>query len=602
MNISKTIFKEYSKCDLIFPLEEIYNKKINQNVNAYDDERMEKILEVLSSLYDENGEDLIVGDTTQIEAMLPFYQDVERVAIEIANKVFEKEFIFFEKTKDQKAYSFADENGHTYYCYLDGFYEDNDEAIVIEVKSISSSKLKRIGSKSKEHFYSIFKKENNIYSLIDINEWQLSKDKYQKNLEKLFNENDDFGKYVFDLAIERYIIENSINKNNLPRKKYKYYLGILNSDFYLDETGEYFRDDSSVINFVDLTDITYSWLEKIDKIRKNIVENISNNQLTKPKFNCSCGFSKSEKCKYFSVCWKEYLEKGSVLEYMGAKSFEDNEGKSLNLKYLVKNGYKKIEDIPYNWIKSKNHLIQRNCYDKNIEYIDKEKIKLGINQIKYPIYHLDFEAFNAPLPRFVGEKPFTQSVFQFSIHVEKNEKDCDFKKDNIAFVADDFTDQREKLVKEMIEAIDLSKGGTVLVYNKTFEYHRIEEFISYFPQYRKSLQKILDCMIDLEDIIHKGTKFYEKLGLEEKKLELINFYNNSQGGKYSIKKLLPVFSDLSYSGLDIYNGVVASASYAKFRYLEKEDIEEIIDNLKIYCGQDTWSMVLILQGLKEKIA
>ena len=270
MNISKTIFKEYSKCDLIFPLEEIYKKKTNQNVNAYDDDRMEKILEILSTIYDENGDDLIAPDTTQIEAMLPFYQDVERVAIEIANKVFQKKFTFFENTKDQKSYSFSDENGHSYYCYLDGFYEDKDEAIVIEVKSISSSKIKKLGSKSKDNFYSIFKKENNIYSLIDINEWKLSPDKYQNNLEKLYNENDDFGKYVFDLAIERYIIENCINKNNLPRKKYKYYLGILNADFYLDKSGEYYRDDSSVINYVDLTDVTYNWLEKIDKIRQRM--------------------------------------------------------------------------------------------------------------------------------------------------------------------------------------------------------------------------------------------------------------------------------------------------------------------------------------------
>ena len=291
-----------------------------------------------------------------------------------------------------------------------------------------------------------------------------------------------------------------------------------------------------------------------------------------------------------------------LLEYMDRKSFKNDEGKLLQLKDLVENGYKKIEDIPYNWIKNKNQIIQRNCYDNKVEYIDKEKIKLGIEQIKYPIYHLDFEAFNAPLPRFFGEKPFTQSVFQFSIHVERSENSCDLIKDNIAFVADDFSDQREKLVQQMIKAIDLSEGGTVLVYNKTFEYNRILEFISYFPQYQKSLKKILDHMIDLEDIIHKGKKFYEELGLEEDKSELINFYNNSQGGRYSIKKLLPVFSNLSYSELDIYNGVVASASYAKFRYLEKEDIEEIINNLKIYCGQDTWSMVLILQGLKEKIA
>ena len=44
----------------------------------------------------------------------------------------------------------------------------------------------------------------------------------------------------------------------------------------------------------------------------------------------------------------------------------------------------------------------------------KNKIIDGLKQLKYPIYHLDFETFPCPLPRYSGEKPYTQSVFQFS--------------------------------------------------------------------------------------------------------------------------------------------------------------------------------------------
>ncbi len=90
------------------------------------------------------------------------------------------------------------------------------------------------------------------------------------------------------------------------------------------------------------------------------------------------------------------------------------------------------------------------------------------------------------------EKPFFQSVFQFSIHIEASDGVCDIKRDNVSFVANTFSDQREELVKKLVETIDLSHGGTVLVYNKAFEYNRICEFIKIFPKYKEKLEFNVD--------------------------------------------------------------------------------------------------------------
>ena len=62
--------------------------------------------------------------------------------------------------------------------------------------------------------------------------------------------------------------------------------------------------------------------------------------------------------------------------------------------------------------------------------MNKDKIKQALDNIVYPIYHLDFEAFQSPLPRFYKEKPYMQSVFQFSIHIEKEKGVCDEVNDN----------------------------------------------------------------------------------------------------------------------------------------------------------------------------
>lgn len=601
MNISKTLFKEYSKCDRIYPLIEIYHKKLNQKVNFSFDDRGELILEILSKFFDsETGDDLIAVDTSEIEAMLPFYQDVERVALENACLVFNKKFTFYKNTKDQKKFSFTDNNGYNYYCYLDGYYEDDEEIIVIEVKTTSSTRLNNFGPII-GNCKPIFKKENNIYTLISEKDWEYDLKKYQKFYQKLFDRNDDFGKYVYDLAIERFIIENSLKQDKIFNKKIKYYLAILNSDYYLDKECLYYKNNSSVINYVDLTEVTKDYLEEIDHIREKIVKNIYENRLYDAKIKKECLATSKKHCEFFGVCFKELLEKNSILDYMEGKFFYDENKKTLKMLDLIDKGFKKMSDVPLSWIKNENQLIQRKCLEKDIEYIDKEKIKRGLEEIKYPIYHLDFEAFNSPLPRFFLEKPFTQSVFQFSIHIERCENTCDLEKDNVSFVASDFNDRRLELVQKMIETIDLDNGGTVLVYNKSFEYNRIKEFIFLFPQYKLELEKILEHMIDLEDIIHKGSKFYERIGFDSERLKTINFYNNMQSGRYSIKKLLPVFSDLTYSNLNIRNGVMAYCNYAKFRYLSSEEIEEIRRDLIEYCGQDTWSMVVILKGLREKI-
>ena len=85
-----------------------------------------------------------------------------------------------------------------------------------------------------------------------------------------------------------------------------------------------------------------------------------------------------------------------------------------------------------------------------------------IDEIEYPIYHLDFEAFQSPLPRFKGEKPYMQSVFQYSIHIQRKPFVCDEKLDNYYYIPNDFSDHRKELVEKMIKTIDSQENLTVL--------------------------------------------------------------------------------------------------------------------------------------------
>ena len=104
------------------------------------------------------------------------------------------------------------------------------------------------------------------------------------------------------------------------------------------------------------------------------------------------------------------------------------------------------------------------------QYFDKARIAYALKSaLKYPLYHLDFESYNSPLPRFRGEKPYAQSVFQYSLHIERAPGVCDIEKDHLEYLSPDHEDRREELIVKMIKDIDLSNGGTVIVYNEAFE-------------------------------------------------------------------------------------------------------------------------------------
>lgn len=567
MDISKTIFKEYSKCERVYSLDQIHINKYNNNF------KNEKIKEILELMFDEIGEDLINIDDHQLEVMLPYYQKVEEIAILEACKVFNKEFKYFENTLDQKSFSFKDNDGNSLYTYLDGYYEDDNEVIVIEVKATTDRKFLELGPKEKGVINSVFEKKGQTLSLKKgLNEKQISA------IEKIYDRYSNVGKYLHDLAITNYII-----KQSKLKKPIRYYLAVLNSKYifdglYINGVPSYYDGNKGIITFIDMNELLISYYSKISDEHKLIQNVIKENVIVESKYKKICN-----DCIYKKVCFEKLNEKYTITNLMTPKKIEKD-----TIFDLYNKGYYYLKDIDINKVTHLNHKIQLEAL-KEVEIINIKQIKEKLADIIYPIYHLDFEAFNSPLPRFKGEFPYMQSLFQFSIHIEREPNKCDRYLDNYSFVPTDFLDHREELVQEMIRIIDLSEGGTVLVYNKSYESTRIKELMKIFPKYKNDLQNILDHIYDLKDVV-KGRGY-----------DSVSYYHRDLEGSYSIKKVLPVFSSLTYKELMIHNGVEAIVNYGKFKDLGKEEIEEIRKNLIEYCGLDTYSMVVILNQIRNKI-
>ena len=594
MAITKTNFINFSRCPRYVALSEIKKDKLNADITyeEYLEEELEyKLKDVLSNMYEED-EDLIDVVNPQLEVMMKYYKEVEILAGKKVSKIFSNKTTYGESTFSQKSFEF--QNGFfKYLCYVDIYNEDKN---VIEVKATTSKKfLDLVGGKEK---VSIFYKSGEIYKLKNFNKDDMDEKTYNKLISKLKDKYSTVGKYVYDLSVQRFFAENSNNKDM------KYYLAVLNHEYvfdgnYIDNKPDY-KDD--IISIFDFTDITYSMLETIKEDMLKIEKYLLTMDASECKLGDYCEYKKPTECKFKKVCFSMIPKSNSSLNYMNnGFGFKDENGVVYKKLDLINNKYINMLDVPIEWIKNPNHIIQRDALENNTPYINKEKIKLALNELKYPIYHLDFETFPCPLPRFYNEKCYSQSVFQFSLHIEREENKCDKDKDHYEYLSNDFNkDIRKEIAEKLCEYIDPSKG-TLFAQNVSFEKNIIKTLSETFPEYKEKLNKMLDIAYDLLYIVRGNTKFYLENNYSEVESKIVNYYHKDLSGSYSLKKTLSVFSNLKYEDLDVKNGVEALVTYASFLKMSKKEFEIKFKSLLEYCKMDTYAMVAILQRLRELV-
>ncbi|MEG0025825.1 MAG: DUF2779 domain-containing protein [Bacilli bacterium] len=621
MAVTKTNFINYLRCPRYVALDHLKKEKLNSFVTLEDylhEEETVKLEELIGQMYDADDNDIIDVTNEHLQVMLPYYNKVELLAGKLANKYFKGEFKYSKDTADQESFDCLIE-GIRYLCYVDIYNKVDDHFNIIEVKATTSKKFLSIGKSYKDEFgnkkvNSIFALKDNIYYLReDIDDFDdvMSKKDYNKSKAKLFNCFDGAGKYVYDLAVQRYIIENDLRQNNMEDMigKVHYYLAVLNCDYVFDGAmvglePDYHTDflGNDIVCYFDLTNLTKDYMDKIDIDRQCVAKYIHNLQADICPIGEHCEYKKTTACKYIPVCFSFIPPCNSILNYIDNHyGFKDAIGNKYEKYDLLNDGVVNMLDVSEDKLNRPKNVIQRNVVASGIPYFNKDKIKAGIGCINYPIYHLDFETFPCPLPRFNGEHCYTQSVFQFSLHIESSPGVCDKESDHYEYLAVDHLDRREDLIKKMCEFIDVSSGGTILVYNESFEKTRLKELGNIFPIYQKKLNAMRDMIFDLMFVVKTNSKLYQALGYDEDEAKMFNYYHKDMNGSFSIKKILPLFSDLTYKGMDIGNGIEALITYANFPKLNKLDYAFKYQKLVEYCKQDTWAMVEILHGLNDSV-
>ena len=276
-------------------------------------------------------------------------------------------------------------------------------------------------------------------------------------------------------------------------------------------------------------------------------------------------------CPYFKYCTRS-LPENNIFNLAGM-----NYAKKVS---YYKKGLYKYEDLINETLKDDyKKQIEYELYDKK-DYIDKDNIKKFMSSLKEPIYFLDFETYQIPIPLYDGLKPYDQIPFQYSLHILK-----DGNLSHKEYLSESGIDPRRKLAEALVKDIPLNV--CTLAYNMSFEKTVIKKLAEMFPDLSEHLLNIRDNIKDL--MIPFQNKWY---------------YSKNFKGSYSIKYVLPaLFPDdesLNYHNLDlIHNGSEAMSSFAELGNKSEEEQKYIRERLLRYCELDTYAMVKIYEKLKE---
>jgi len=277
-------------------------------------------------------------------------------------------------------------------------------------------------------------------------------------------------------------------------------------------------------------------------------------------------------CLLQQECWKHLPEHHVMTLYSGKKLGED----------LIAQGILNICDIPEDVALNGKQQIQKHCVICGEPHIDEEQIKDFLKGLKNPLYFMDFETFATGIPIYDGTSPYKNIPFQFSLHVITKPGAM---AEHYEFLAEGKDDPRPGFLAQLKQ--NIGPKGSILVYYAAFEKSRLKEMAAAFPEYQEWVDSINDRIVDL------NVPFRD-----------FSYYHPQQLGSASLKHVLPALTDLTYDGMEIGEGTMASLKFmeAAFGTISDAERQKIRTDLLTYCGQDTGGMIEIINKLDQIVA
>ena len=276
-----------------------------------------------------------------------------------------------------------------------------------------------------------------------------------------------------------------------------------------------------------------------------------------------------QKCRYYSRCFPYEKEEpeNSIVTLIASQ-----------YKYVMKNeGMACLKDADPERIEGSRQQYAQIMADRNGGlFCDRMALKAWLSRIHFPVTFIDFEWERFAIPPYEGMKPYDVLPFEYSIHVLQEDGMVDHHV--YLSVHDDRRDMAENLIR------DAAETGSVIAYNaEGAEKIRIRELAGFFPDLSEKLLSLNQRMEDLQLPFELGV-----------------VYDTRMRGMWSLKTIMAMMNDASYKDLDIQQGMEA---VFEWRSLDKdtdpENREKIIEELKAYCGMDSYAMTVVFRWLKE---
>jgi len=371
--------------------------------------------------------------------------------------------------------------------------------------------------------------------------------------------------YLHDVSIQYYVLKNlgfSVKSANVVHINKEYVRG---EELELDK----------LFKIVDVT-------SEVEELQPNIpsvlqeFRDVLHDKENEPNIDIGKHCHKPYVCDAKEYCWRVQRD---IPEYSIFNIFNLGSKKQVE---LYEQGIVHIDDVPNDFAMTPNQAAAVENYKSKTSFIDKQNISTFLKNIKYPIYHLDFETYQQAIPRYKGIKPFEQIPFQYSLHVEHEDGTLEHKE----YLAEDSVDSRYELASRLCE--DIPNNATVLAYNMSFEKGVIKRLASSYDELSEHLLSVNENMQDLMVPFQK--KWYVTPAMQ---------------GSYSIKYVLPALVpefEKAYKELDgVQNGSQAMNAFANMGKLSAKEKQKMRTSLLEYCKLDTLAMVEILRELKESI-
>lgn len=367
--------------------------------------------------------------------------------------------------------------------------------------------------------------------------------------------------YILDASLQYWVITNS---------------GLLLADFSLMHiNNQYIRNgEINVKALFAVKSVKEAVLKNQSFIDEKVIANlniISKREMPQVGIGEHCFIPYS--CDFMGTCWKS-VPPDSVFEITGISKAEQFQ--------LYQSGYETIVEVPKNNALDKNANIHIETFKAKKARIYKKEIEEFLDQIRYPLFFMDFESFMPAIPLFDKTKAYQHIPFQYSLHV-KEKKDGSLH--HLEFLAEQGVDPRLTFLTALLKHTETSQ--TILVYDALMERNILNGLKKDFPVYASEIDLRLSRIVDL---VHPFVERY--------------FYHPAMKNSVSIKNVLPALvPELNYTNLTISSGSIAMTA---FEQLQREtDLLKIIDireQLFAYCKMDTLAMVKIFEVLEKAVS